>query len=584
MSTQAIMWTALPNGLSQDKSHLRLSVLVSPRLTCDAATGTLAEFPDLQDWPAQVGGLTFSVEFVGGPTVSATRVVEPGNPALDSPAWKALFPSSFPVRSYAFDDRSNLAVRSFPTQKVLSFLTNLYQTVAVESAQQLPSMDDYGFGRPNGEPKHIVPLNEIAIYGRSQAELEREIYDKLQERQPNGKPLRAIPHDWGTAQTDLLQVRQMHQSLSTVPADGDGNRQQLPPQTLPDVDFHNAVAGLGSYPMLERALGLVIDLQVPVAGVPASGSVRVHPSLAGSLVPTTAYRLDTAKGTFLPAAGTGSDVTDGMLLLSGSDYDVVELDVDGGAEKTLDFSYNLARLAFGDANNSIDTPDHYGLPALRSAGFSLARVDRATRLVSTFDAASSNNNDITTGSAVTLHADDVTRGYRVDVWDSITRHWHSLNLRDGTYQLLSGPLTRRFSDEGFATIATTHSADGTSTDLRLPESLFRWAGWSLCAPRPGKTIGRDCTPQAQSNPATTALKLQTSFTARTGHLATVALRRAVPVPRAGRRSGRKQLRSRCRARRCLQLAGSADRVPAIRAGGRACRRVAPSARPGHHTG
>ena len=146
MSTQAIMWTALPNGLTQDKTHLRLSVLVSPRLTADAAAGTLAEFPDFQDWPAQVGGLTFSVEFLGGPTVSATPVVEPGNPALDSPAWKALFPTSFPVRSYAFDDRSDLAVRSFPTKKVLSFLTETYQSVAAQSPSQMPSLDQYGFG------------------------------------------------------------------------------------------------------------------------------------------------------------------------------------------------------------------------------------------------------------------------------------------------------------------------------------------------------------------------------------------------------------------------------------------------------
>src|SRR5262249_38864572 len=155
-----------------------------------------------------------------------------------------------------------------------------------------------------------------------------------------------------------------------------------------------------------------------------------------------------------------SDVTDGMLLLSGpEDYDVVELDVDGGAEKVLDFSYNLARLGFGDAKRSIDTPDNYGLPSLRSAGFSIARVDRAARLVSTFDTANNNNTAISTGSTVTLHADDVTRGYRVDVWDSMTGQWHSLNLRDGTYQLLSGPLTRTFSDEGFATVATSQSAD-----------------------------------------------------------------------------------------------------------------------------
>ncbi len=516
MSTQSIMWTALPNGLTPDGTRLRLSVLVSPRLTADAATGTLAEFPDFEDWPAQVAGLTFSVEFSGGPTLSATPVVEPGNPALDSPAWKALFPATFPVRSYAFDDRSALAVRSFPTKKVLSFLTNLYQSVAVQSAQERPTVEQYGLTDYPG----VFPLDQIAIYGDEQAGLEREIDATLGE-------YHAIPPSFGSAATDFLQVRLMHQFLSTVPIDANGHRQKLPAQTLPDMDFHNAVAGLGSYPMLERALGLVIDVEVPVAGVPAAGSVRAQPSLSGpALTPLTAYTLNTAKGTFLPAAGPGSDVTDGMLLLSGPDqYDVVELDVDGGAEKALDFSYNMARLGFGDAKTSIDTPDNYGLPSLRSAGFSLARVDRASRLVSTFDTASANNTAITTaGSPVTLHADDVTRGYRVDVWDSMTRQWHSLNLRDGTYQLLNGPLTRTFSDEGFATVATTQSADGTSTDLRLPESLFRWAGWSLSAPRPGNTIGPATTqpiayaPQPPSNPATTAMQLQTSFTTQKGTL------------------------------------------------------------------
>ena len=91
MSTQNIMWTALPNGLTSAGDKLRLSVLVSPRLITNAAVGTLAEFPDFLDWPAKVAGLTFTVEFQGGPSVAAGRVTEPGYPALDSPAWKALF-------------------------------------------------------------------------------------------------------------------------------------------------------------------------------------------------------------------------------------------------------------------------------------------------------------------------------------------------------------------------------------------------------------------------------------------------------------------------------------------------------------
>ena len=158
---------------------------------------------------------------------------------------------------------------------------------------------------------------------------------------------------------------------------------------------------------------------------------------------------------------------------------------------------------------------------MRSAGFSAARVDRATRLVSTFNAAKSNNAAIIAGpqnSTFALHAEDVTRGYRIDVWNSLSGQWHSLCLRDGTYNFLNGPLTRQLSDEGFITVATSQSADGTTTDLRLPESLFRWAGWSLCAPRAGRTIGSDSTPQTPANPATTAIKLEASFTVQKGTL------------------------------------------------------------------
>src|SRR5262249_20565603 len=157
-------------------------------------------------------------------------------------------------------------------------------------------------------------------------------------------------------------------------------------QPPPDVDFHQAVSAMGQYPKLMRALGLAIDLEVPTDGVPAASNVRVIPSLQGPapMTPWTAYRLDAKARRFVAAPDADSDVTDGMLLLSGPDqYDVVELDVDGAANKVLDFAYNLSRLASGDAAASIDTPQNYGLPALRSAGFSAARAGRALRLVKT---------------------------------------------------------------------------------------------------------------------------------------------------------------------------------------------------------
>src|SRR5258708_14180418 len=134
------------------------------------------------------------------------------------------------------------------------------------------------------------------------------------------------------------EVRLMHHFLSQYKRYPKGERKKggntVPQsvQTLPDVDFHKAVASLGQYPKLLRAMGLVIDLEVPLTGVPASSNVRVHPILAGPtpMTPWTAYTLNTATKLFVPAAGANSDVTDGMLLLSGpNDYDVVELDVDG---------------------------------------------------------------------------------------------------------------------------------------------------------------------------------------------------------------------------------------------------------------
>ena len=93
---------------------------------------------------------------------------QPGDPALDSAAWTALFDETVPVNSYAFDDRSGLSVRSFPTKKVLSFLTSTYQTIAVKSAQQMPGLFELGF---SPFAPGLVSLNKIAIYPDQQAGL-----------------------------------------------------------------------------------------------------------------------------------------------------------------------------------------------------------------------------------------------------------------------------------------------------------------------------------------------------------------------------------------------------------------------------
>src|SRR5690242_12218505 len=99
-----LMWTALPRGIdtSTTPAQARLSVLVSPRVSVIDPTDppvTLADVPDLLDWPAQVAGLTFTVEVDPGTGTGAAAVpatVTPG--PLDSALWQALVPGTTPVR------------------------------------------------------------------------------------------------------------------------------------------------------------------------------------------------------------------------------------------------------------------------------------------------------------------------------------------------------------------------------------------------------------------------------------------------------------------------------------------------------
>jgi len=517
MSIQTIMWTALPNGLSVAGDRLQLSVLVSPRLVTDNGTdGTLAQFKSFLDWPAVVTGLRFSVQFQGGPTFEAQPVTEPPYPAPDSAAWTALFHNDTFVRSYEFDDRIGRAVRSFPTKQVLSFVRDQYTFFAVNSPSEKPNVETLGWdpeGAGGAQLGFIVLSPDVThdLDGRLAALLTE--YGAVPP-EPPGQSFPAL---------DFYQVQVMHEFLSKKVEKPDGSGlEPLPPQQPTEVDFHKAVASLGQYPSLMRAMGIAIDLEVPFDQVAPAGSVRVAPSLQGAppMTPWTAYEFRLADRVFLPAASSTSDVTDGMLALNWpDDYDVVELDVDGAARKLADFATNVSRI--GQSNTSIDTPQNYGLPALRSAGFSAARAGRALRLVNTFQDAHNNNAAVIANpqnSGVVLHSDDVTRGYRVDVWSSLDGQWRSLCLRDGTYTFTDTSLTRSYSDEGFTTVATSQSADGTTTDMRLPESLFRWAGWSLCAPRAGKTIGSDSTPATPQNPATTQIHLETNFTVQKGTL------------------------------------------------------------------
>jgi hypothetical protein len=108
------------------------------------------------------------------------------------------------------------------------------------------------------------------------------------------------------------------------------------------------------------------------------------------------------------------------------------------------------------------------------------------------------------------------RGYRVDVWDDQSKRWHSLCRRIGTYDFAGMPPFEDDEDEGFVQASAIEPVkEQAERVLRVHESLFSWNGWSLGAPRYGRTIlptpGFETKIGDPPNEPATAFKLKASF-------------------------------------------------------------------------
>ncbi|MFQ5810607.1 MAG: hypothetical protein ACE5JM_13405, partial [Armatimonadota bacterium] len=138
---------------------------------------------------------------------------------------------------------------------------------------------------------------------------------------------------------------------------------------------------------------------------------------------------------------------------------------------------------------------------MRSGGVSLVRHGRAIQVVATLRTARVQSDAITANPSadITLYAEDLTRGYRADVYDGNSGRWRTLCARVGRYAFTNGGITLEIEDEGWISQASTEAADESSDDLHIPESLFRWTGWSLVAPRPGKRLGLTDIPEDFEN-------------------------------------------------------------------------------------
>jgi hypothetical protein len=455
---------------------------------------TLADFPDWEDWPATQ--ITWKAT-IGTDVVDATVV----SAAPSSPLYRALFLPTTPVDPYQYQSPTASALYTYPASTVRQFFAGLYTGLA----KALPE----GGGWPGWQ--EIVSDNSFGVLPLNGREMQDAIDQVLSAFPRGGGPIASSaltgPRAGLTQAYLFLQPRTEPPPYPTVA--------EVVPPPVPQFDFHQAFSLLQRHPALLRLFGFVVDLEVAaptgLAGtVPLSVTPTWRPKLPNpvgitfvrsSTTNVTPVTMTTSATWLAEPRTTSPDIAQGLLRLSDPGaYQVIEVDLDGASVKALNFVQNVWNAQF--PMRSADTPSTYAVPSLRSAGLSLAKVGHASSLYqnwlnnNAFDTALSS----TPPGPVVLYAEDIAQGWRFDVYDAARGEWYSLCARTGAPNPpgiggygIGSPQTVvpvPSGDEGWIEPAPTQPASSPSPNppMYVPETLTRWNGWSLVAPRPGKHI------------------------------------------------------------------------------------------------
>lgn len=545
-------WVALPAGVAPrtggDADRVcRVSIFVAPQITLvdePARTLRLDELTDLLDWPAALADIQFEIEVEGQPAVPATRV----GPAPRTELWRRLFPGTTNVQPFVPDDPTVHTVVQYGAGDVLDVIETGYAGAATLEVPEVDQFDpeywqpDLWMPAPEppeeGEPLDDRIVDEVIVVGEGNGEthvvgieewsirnLLPPVYEAVVE--PNNSWL------FGAGANMLAHAEFVSGERNAVPS-GEGmplpNRATLEMARFADAmrltweprqvagvtevaevaeptaaekraaliesyDLHRSLAALGDHPALLRALGIVIDLEVPMAA-PEQGRIRAvvrrpeaEPGSVEQVDRTPWLTVTSAAPNGFAATSATDDIAPpGLEALD--QYRIVQLHLESAGIQLLERAAEEATGAAGAAPRQ--------LPALRTSGLRLVERGAAERLLER--AAHTNELRLLVEDAAVedaLDADDVQRGFRLDVLDETSGHWHTLHARRARYATANGKLLDPVTDEGsFASSFTGRPlAPGEQLDagdvISVDESLVTWDGWSLAAPRPGRVISAD---------------------------------------------------------------------------------------------
>lgn len=517
---QTILFTIIPRGITLSTGPSPVSIIVSPRLTGD---DKLASYPDWLKWTRLLKdrGLTLKIRC----GTKTTRVAI-DREVLQPELWEELFNEETFVRTYQYTDYSDRGLITYSVREALSAIKNIYQEAAVELALPAPGRgEQYEHGGNRQKLADKLQGLDIHWNGKAASRMRAFVRDMNQasylkgSRPLDDEGLIIGPHNSSTFEHVAVPFSVFHHMPTPKQ---DGNPVAIDTGTV--IDFHQALSSLNSYPALLRALGLVFDVELPANFVANTDPLKYGTlSVAGTsmdwAIPTKTPELETAyvnlpvgqNRIFLTAPLIFKDpnapfIALGLVGLDPNSFGLAQVDVDGAMHKTIITAETLNnpdpdRNLFANAQpEAAPHPEIFDrdatLPSLRSGGFSLFADEKGRLLLQNMSQSKAVNDAVESGGAQSrpFFAEDLLRGYRIDIWNSHTNDWHSLHRRTGTYKIGSQKYTPG-EEEGFVQVAAMQPAPDAAEgpdgeDLYVHEAIARWAGWSLSVPTPGKHLSR----------------------------------------------------------------------------------------------
>ncbi len=509
--------TALPGGYDGETGRLRVTAFVTARLDAGGNRLPLDEYPGFARWGDVSGQLRLALDVdTAGLQQAFDLVPDPASPRPDADLWRTLFERVL-VGDGHFQDLSGTTVASFPSAAVAQLVRTTYASVAESYPTVWPPAT-------SGPLTTLHPVGRRLLRGRHSglASVPTAFLPSASPPpgSPPGTPGRYVDRAAlapPTSATGSVQAIDEALRFYDRPGSADplGPRVEPPPPTRPSLEFHGFVSALADYPELLRRLGLALDFLVMGAEQIPEGTGSVRFRVVESPVdwvyqeqarPLTHYEWRGRRFLALPR-NQDEDLADGSLRVESERlFRMEQIDLDGAVLKLAAAARTVVGTAEVVTQNPGSetvapsmTPDSETLPALRGNGFTLYRERRAQHVVQAWDAAAALETGHAGGGVVELWAEDVTRGYRLDVAEAGEPDtWRSLHARAGEYSLRTDvpgvrlPLpveTPIAPDEGYLKAASTSHNAAEKTVAYLHEAVAGWDGWSLSAPRPGNRIG-----------------------------------------------------------------------------------------------